>query len=96
MVSWHHYSSGQPRSGWQNNTDENWATPPLFKTYLLQRFKKILRMLGLLLLIILAGFGIGLTGGLPTPKISRRDDQIEVTDEQPEEEMGATLRMEKE
>jgi hypothetical protein len=53
-------------------------------------------MLGLVLLIILAGFGIGLTGGLPTPKLNRRDDQIEVTDEQPDEEAGATLRMEKE
>ncbi len=53
-------------------------------------------MMGLVLLILLAGLGIGLTGGLPTPNISRREDQVEVTDESVEEEVGATLRMEKE
>jgi hypothetical protein len=53
-------------------------------------------MLGLVLLIILSGFGIGLAGGLPTPKLNRRDDKIEITDESVEEDPGATLRMEKE
>jgi hypothetical protein len=52
-------------------------------------------MVGLVLLIILAGLGIGLSGGLPTPDLKRRED-IEITDESVEEEAGATLRMEKE
>ncbi|MFT6130707.1 MAG: hypothetical protein ACJATN_002438 [Neolewinella sp.] len=60
---------------------------------ILQKFKKFLRMLGLVLLIILAGFGIGLAGGLPTPKLNRRDDKIEVTDESIEEEADTTLEM---
>lgn len=53
-------------------------------------------MLGLVLLIILAGFGIGLTGGLPVPKLNRRDDKIELSDESPDKETGTTLCMEKE
>jgi hypothetical protein len=69
-------------------------TPP--RITILRQFKKILRMLGLVLLIILAGLGIGLAGGLPVPKLNRRDDKIEVTDESVEEDPGATLRMEKE
>lgn len=62
----------------------------------MQQFKRVLRLLGLVLLITLAGLGIGLTGGLPVPKLSRREDQIEVSNESPEEEMGTTFRMEKE
>jgi hypothetical protein len=66
----------------------------------LQRFKKTIRMLlasplGLVLLIILAGLGIGLAGGLPAPSLNRREE-IEVTDESVEEDIGKTLRMEKE
>lgn len=49
-------------------------------------------MLGLVLLIILAGFGIGLAGGLPAPKLNRREDKIEVTDESVEEE-DSTLEL---
>ncbi len=53
-------------------------------------------MLGFVLLIMLAGFGIGLAGGVPPPKLNRRDDQVEVTDESAEEEPEATLRLQKE
>lgn len=73
------------------------ATPDTPSSFInLQQFKKHLRMLGLVLLIILAGFGIGLTGGLPVPKLNRRDDKIELSDESPDKETGTTLCMEKE
>ncbi|MFK8160998.1 MAG: hypothetical protein AB8H12_00935 [Lewinella sp.] len=50
-------------------------------------------MLGIILLILLAGFGIGLVGGLPTPKLNRREDKIELIDESVEEEDDATLEL---
>lgn len=62
----------------------------------MQKIKKLLRLLGLVFLILLAGLGIGLTGGLPVANLKRREDKIEITDESVEEEAGATLRMEKE
>ena len=37
-------------------------------------------------LIILAGFGIGLSGGVPIPPANKKKDPAEVTDEQVDSE----------
>ncbi len=49
----------------------------------MERFKKILKLLVLICLIILAGFGVGLTGGVPIPTSGQRNkttDNIELVE----------------
>ena len=53
----------------------------------MQKLKKTLRKIGYVLLIILAGFAVGLTGGVPLiPTMGKKEDE-EVQDEQVEEDM---------
>jgi len=55
----------------------------------MKRFKKLLRMIGYILLIILAGFGIGLSGGVPLPTTKKRDRaefDVELMESNDEEE----------
>lgn len=47
----------------------------------MKRIKRTLRLLGLIILMILASVGIGIGGGAPIPQIKRRDDPIEIQDE---------------
>ena len=41
-------------------------------------FTKILRLLGLVLLIVLASVGIGIGGGIPIPPSNKKEDTIEI------------------
>ena len=45
----------------------------------------MLKVFAFICLIILAGFGIGLSGGVPIPPANRKKDPVEVNDEQVEE-----------
>ncbi|NEU10491.1 hypothetical protein GZH53_19350 [Flavihumibacter sp. R14] len=44
----------------------------------MKSFKKLLRLSGLVLLIALACFGIGIIGGTPVPPRNKREDTIEI------------------
>lgn len=44
----------------------------------MKSFKKILRLLGLVLLIVLASVGIGFGGGVPIPTSNKKEDTIEI------------------
>jgi hypothetical protein len=46
-----------------------------------KQFKKILLMAGMVLLIVLACFGIGIAGGVPLPSNRRKDNSIEIRTE---------------
>jgi hypothetical protein len=45
----------------------------------MKSFKKTLKLLGLVLLIVLASFGIGIAGGVPIPSSKRKEDTIEIS-----------------
>jgi len=45
----------------------------------MKRFKKILKLSGLMLLILLASVGIGIGGGIPVPTVKRKEDLNLVT-----------------
>ncbi len=40
-------------------------------------FKKLMRLLGLIVLIVLASIGIGIGGGMPIPAKGKKEDSIE-------------------
>lgn len=44
----------------------------------MKSFKRILRLLGLVLLIVLACVGIGFGGGVPIPTSNKKEDTIEI------------------
>jgi hypothetical protein len=44
----------------------------------MKSFKKILKLLGLTLLIVLASVGIGFGGVIPIPPSNKKDDTIEI------------------
>lgn len=44
----------------------------------MKSFKKILRLLGLVFLIVLATVGIGIGGSVPIPISSKKEDNIEI------------------
>mgnify|MGYP000698807142 CR=1 FL=1 len=44
----------------------------------MKRFKKTLRLLGLVCLIALAVFGVGIAGGVPIPSSTKREHDIEM------------------
>lgn len=44
----------------------------------MKSFKKILRLSGLVLLIVLASVGIGFGGGVPIPTSHKREDATEI------------------
>jgi hypothetical protein len=49
-------------------------------------FKKLMRMVVLIFLILLATVGVGLSGGIPTPPAGRKDNTIEIRTEMEEED----------
>jgi hypothetical protein len=49
-----------------------------------KEFKKILRVISLVMLITMACFGIGLAGGIPVPMNTRKENLIEWRIEQKE------------
>lgn len=40
----------------------------------MKKFKKFIRLLALILMILLASIGVGLAGGMPIPLTGRRED----------------------
>ena len=44
----------------------------------MKSLKKILRMSGLLLLLILASIGVGFSGGIPVPPLYKKDESLEI------------------
>jgi hypothetical protein len=51
-----------------------------------KNFKKMLRIAGMIMLIALASFGVGLIGGVPIPMNKRRENVIELRIELKESE----------
>ena len=47
---------------------------------------KVCRMFIIVLLIVLACTGVGISGGIPIPNINKREDSISVQKELPEQE----------
>jgi len=58
----------------------------------MNRFKKILKRLLLIALILLAGVGVGLSGGAPIPNIGKRRDKSEINKESVESEATITTK----
>lgn len=52
----------------------------------MNRFKQLLRRLLLIALLLLAGLGVGLSGGMPIPNTSKRRDKSEINKESVESE----------
>lgn len=46
----------------------------------------MIKLIAFICLLVLASFGIGLSGGVPIPNINKKKDPAEVTDEQVDEE----------
>jgi len=44
----------------------------------MKKFKRILRLLGLICLIILASVGMGIGGAVPLPMANKKEDTIEL------------------
>ena len=61
----------------------------------MKRLKKILRLLGLVLLIVLAGVGLGFGGGVPIPTSNKREDTTEINIEwvEPNEDQTKSIRL---
>lgn len=47
----------------------------------MNNYKRLLRRILLILMILLASFGVGLVGGLPLPISHKRDDKTEIENE---------------
>lgn len=60
----------------------------------MKSFKKTLRLIGLVLLLVLATVGMGITGGIPPRNTGKRDEMIEIN-VKIEEETEASADMEK-
>jgi hypothetical protein len=52
----------------------------------MKSFKKALKLSGLIILIVLASFGIGLTGGVPIPRSNKKEDNIEINVKLPDDD----------
>lgn len=60
----------------------------------MSKLKKVLRLLGLCLLILLACCGIGIVGGVPLPRLANRKDRTELIAEEQEEASEDTFKLE--
>lgn len=45
----------------------------------MKHFKKTLKLLGLVILIVLTSFGVGLVGGVPVSSSNKKEDTIHIT-----------------
>lgn len=45
----------------------------------MKSFKKVLRLVGLVLLLVLATMGVGLSGGVPVRTAGKRDEMVEIS-----------------
>ena len=65
----------------------------LFNLLSVKKFTKVLRVAGMIMLIVLASFGVGIIGCVPIPANNRRENVIELrielkeTDENKSEEL---------
>ncbi len=59
----------------------------------MNRFKQFLRRLLFIALIILASLGVGLSGGIPVPKIGKRRDKSEINNESVEKEEKTSVEL---
>jgi hypothetical protein len=57
----------------------------------MKRFKKTLRLLGLVLLIVLACLGIGIVGGAPVPRSNKKENTIEINVELQDDDRDKTM-----
>jgi hypothetical protein len=55
-----------------------------------KKFNKILRIAGIIMLMMLASFGVGLMGGVPIPMNKKRENLIELRVELKESEENKT------
>ena len=46
--------------------------------YTMKNLKKLLKIAGLVLLIVLACFGIGIAGGIPVSSANRKEDKAQI------------------
>ena len=46
----------------------------------------MLKLFAFICLLVLASFGVGLSGGVPIPQVNKKKDPAEITDEQVDEE----------
>jgi len=58
----------------------------------MNRFKQLLRRLLFIALLLLAGLGVGLSGGIPIPNIGKRRDKSEINNESVETEAAITKK----
>jgi len=56
----------------------------------MESFKRKLKLLGLVVLIVLASFGVGIGGGVPVPSSNKKDEIIEVNADLLESKQGKT------
>lgn len=56
----------------------------------MKSFKRILRLSGFVLLIVLASVGVGFAGGVPIPSSNKKEDTIEITVEMVETQEDET------
>ena len=54
----------------------------------MKKLKRILKLIAFISLLVLASFGIGLSGRVPIPQINKKKDSAEVTNEQVDEKQG--------
>jgi hypothetical protein len=57
----------------------------------MKRFKKTLRLIGLVLLIVLACLGIGIGGGAPVPRFNKKENTIGINAELLDDDRDKTM-----
>jgi len=60
----------------------------------MKKFKRILKLLGLICLIILASVGMGIGGAVPIPMVNKKEDTIELIVESSEDDKAELNELE--
>ena len=48
----------------------------------MKKIKRVLKLIAFICLLVLASFGMGLSGGVPIPQVNKKKNPAEFTDEQ--------------